>query len=292
MAKVIHTDDPLESLRLEDEEAGARVSIAPARGGMATRFDVGAVPALFLDDATLRDPAKNVRGGIPILFPTAGPLPGDRYSARGRTYAMKQHGFARNLPWTVVDEASSDGASVTLGLDASDATRAQYPFEFALRFTYRLRGGTLTLEQRFENRDDVPMPVAPGLHPYFFVPNATKGGARVDTDATRAHDNVTGNEVSVTLPIALADREIDLALLDHRPCHTVLHRPGLPAVRIGFGADQALLVIWTLPGRDFVCVEPWRGGLGAFARGAAASVSPGGYAETTLTIALDRHPMR
>jgi galactose mutarotase-like enzyme len=284
MPLVTHTDDPLETLRLEDETTGARVSLAPARGGMATRFVVGDAPVLFLDDATLHDPTKNVRGGIPVLFPMAGPLPGDRYLVGGREYAMKQHGFARNLPWSVVDESSTDGASVTLALDASNETRAHYPFEFALRFTYRLRGETLSLTQRVENHGDVPMPIAPGLHPYFHVPNATKSEARVDTDATRAHDNVTGREVALTLPIALADREVDLALLDHRPRHTVLHRPGLPGVRLGFGDDQTLLVVWTVPGRDFVCVEPWRGGLGAFARGTAAVVAPGDHAETTLTI--------
>ena len=40
---------------------------------------------------------------------------------------MTQHGFARNLPWTVIDESTQEGASVTLGLDASAGTRAQYP---------------------------------------------------------------------------------------------------------------------------------------------------------------------
>ena len=117
-----------------------------------------------------------------------------------------------------------------IGLDASDATRAQYPFEFALRYTYRLRGAVLTLEQRFENRGDVPMPVQPGLHPYFFVPAATKAQARVDTDATRAFDNRTGRDVPVTQPLALGGDEVDVHLLDHGPRDTVLHRPPLPPV--------------------------------------------------------------
>jgi len=33
---------------------------------------------LALDEATLRDEAKNVRGGIPILFPAPGKLQGGR----------------------------------------------------------------------------------------------------------------------------------------------------------------------------------------------------------------------
>ncbi len=283
MPKVRHTNDALETLRLEDEATGAVAWLAPARGGMVTRFSVGDVPVLFLNEATLRDPRKSVRGGIPVLFPIAGRLPGDHYAIGGSTFLMKQHGFARTLPWTVVDESTGDGASVTLGLEASAATRAQYPFEFALRFTYRLRGGTLSVEQRFENRGDGPMPLRPGLHPYFFVPDATKAGARVDTDATRAYDNTAGREVAVTLPIALANREVDLFLLDHRPRATVLHRPGLPGVSIGFGDDQEVLVVWTLPGCDFVCVEPWRARPGALSNGNA--IEPG-FASTTLTLAI------
>ncbi len=283
MPKVIHTGDELESHGLEDEATGAAVSIAPSRGGMVTRFSVGGAPVLYLDEATLAG-SGNVRGGIPILFPIAGKLPGDRYEVDGRTYAMKQHGFARNLPWKVLGESANDGASVTLGLEASDATRAQYPFDFALRFTYRLRGGALSLEQRFENRGAVSMPAHPGLHPYFFVPDATKAEVRVDTDATRARDNRTAQEGPLKQPIALAGQEVDLFLLDHHPRGTVLHRPGLPAVRLAFGDDQGLLVVWTLPGRDFVCVEPWRARPGGLADGTAPRIAPGGAATTTLTI--------
>jgi galactose mutarotase-like enzyme len=286
MPRVTHVDTALETLKLEDEATGASVSIAPARGGMVTRMSVGAVPVLFLDESTLADTAKSVRGGIPILFPIAGKLPGDRYEVGGRAFTMKQHGFARNLPWTVVDESTRDGASVTLGLEASDATRAQYPFEFALRFTYRLRGGTLSVEQRFENRGREPMPIQPGLHPYFFLPDAAKASARVDSDATRGFDNVTSRDVAVTQPIALAGREVDLHLFDHGPRETTLHRPGLPAVHIAFGEDQEALVVWTLPGRDFVCIEPWRMKFGALADGTAPRVEPGGAASTTMTVAL------
>jgi galactose mutarotase-like enzyme len=286
MPRVTSTPGVLEALRLEDEEDGSLVSLAPARGGMVTRFSVHGVPVLFLDETTLADPSKSVRGGIPILFPFAGKLPGDRYDVAGRTFTMKQHGFARNLPWTVLDTSTADGASVTLGLAATEATRQQYPFDFALRFTYRLRGGVLTVEQRFENLGSAPMPLHPGLHPYFFVGDRTKSGVRLDTDATRALDNRTGREVPVTLPIELAEREVDLFLLDHHPRQTVLHRPGMPGVRITFGQEQSLLVVWTLPGRDFVCVEPWRAGPGALANDTAPRIAPGAAESTTLTLSL------
>ena len=287
MPKVTSTPGVLEALRLEDEEAGSLVSLAPARGGMVTRFSVHGVPVLFLDETTLADPSKSVRGGIPILFPVAGKLPGDRYDVAGRTFTMKQHGFARNLPWTVLDTSTADGASVTLGLAATEATRQQYPFDFALRFTYRLRGEVLTVEQRFENLGNAPMPLHPGLHPYFFVGDRTKSGVRLDTDATRALDNRTGREVPVTLPIELAEREVDLV-----PARSPPAPDGPASSRHARGPhrpsdeEQSLLVVWTLPGRDFVCVEPWRARPGALANDAAPRIAPGAAESTTLTLSL------
>ncbi|MFT3922149.1 MAG: aldose epimerase [Myxococcales bacterium] len=285
--RIESTHDVLETLCLLDEASDARATLAPARGGLLTRFSVAGVPVLYMDDATLRDPAQSVRGGIPVLFPIAGKLPNGSYSWQGQTYAMKQHGFARNLPWQILEtSADAQAAQVTLGLEASDATRAQYPFEFALRFRYRLSGGRLSLEQRFENRGATPMPIQPGLHPYFYVRDADKAQTRLSSDATRAHDNVTGREIPLSAPIEFEGREVDLHLLDQRAREVVLTRPGLPAIQVAFDDDQGVLVVWSLPGRDFVCVEPWSAKFGALADGSARLLAPGESTETKLVISL------
>jgi D-hexose-6-phosphate mutarotase len=200
---------PIETIRLTDGKGEAW--IAPARGGMVTRFSIGGEDVLYLDEATLGDLSKNVRGGIPILFPIAGKLMPDRLP--GATAPLAQHGFARNRPWRVV---SSAGRAV-LALDSDDATRAAYPFDFALTFSYALRDRALEIEQRFENRGAAPMPIQPGLHPYFAVPD--KAGARVATDATVAWDNVAAARVTFS-GVDFAAGEVDLQLLDHHPRHS------------------------------------------------------------------------
>ncbi len=85
-----------DTLELSDDEAGSAVTIVPGRGAIITRFRVGERELLYLDESTLRDPAKNVRGGIPLLFPSPGRLTGDRFERDGRSGSMKQHGFARD----------------------------------------------------------------------------------------------------------------------------------------------------------------------------------------------------
>lgn len=51
-----------------------RAMVVPARGALVASLQVAGRDVLYLDRATLDDPTKNVRGGIPVLFPFAGKL--------------------------------------------------------------------------------------------------------------------------------------------------------------------------------------------------------------------------
>src|SRR4051812_18378410 len=99
----------------------AEAALVPSRGGLVTRFRVGDDERLALDVPSLVDPAKNVRGGIPILFPFPGKPPSGS--------SLKQHGFARTLAWKL-DEERTDRAVCVLAADAS--TRATFPHDFKL----------------------------------------------------------------------------------------------------------------------------------------------------------------
>jgi galactose mutarotase-like enzyme len=248
---------PLETVVLESTPGDARVVVAPSRGGMVTRFDVGGAPVMFLDVASLVDETKNVRGGNPVLFPSPGPLAGDRFMRDGRSGSMKQHGFARQRAWSVVGDASR--AEVTLELASDDATRAQYPWDFVTRIRYALAGTTLAIETRIENTGSSPMPFALGFHPYFHVPDADKARARIPTNATRAYDNVTKTVVDVKGPIDLTVKEVDLHLFDHGGPSATLDR-GNDRIVVTGDAAFGRWVVWTLAGKDFVCLEPWTAG--------------------------------
>lgn len=258
MYAVTSRPGPVDLVVLSDGSSGSTVELAPARGGLVTRFETADGPVLALDEATLLDPSKNVRGGIPILFPAAGRLANDRYVRAGRAHPMKQHGFARSLPWAEVARGSGGdrGAWITLALEASPETARPFPFDFRLDFTFSLAGRTLTIEQAYANRGAEPMPLHAGFHPYFHVPDAGKGETRVDTAATRAFDNVTKTEVSLR-GIDLTLPEVDLHLLDHGAASSALLRPGAPTIAIEGSPEMTRWVVWTLAGKDFVCVEPW-----------------------------------
>jgi len=261
---------------------GCRVEVIPSRGALVTRMSVEGDEVLFLDESTVVDPTKNVRGGIPVLFPIAGPLPGDAYLVDGQSYSLPQHGFARRLPWEVRRE---EEARLVLGLTSSEETLRQYPWRFDSQLTFSLADSRLDIRFEVENRDSRPMPVQLGYHPYFRVPQARKAEARVETDATRAWDNRVKQEAPFT-GLALTGPEVDLHLKDHSRPGTVLHRgSGSRPVTLSWSPEFHTLVVWTLQGRDFVCVEPWTAPGGALATGEGLlSVAPGARASLLFSV--------
>src|SRR3569833_952058 len=111
---VLETRDLVETHRLVDRQSNAEVLIAPLRGGMVTEFRIGDDQLLYLDRATLRDHAQNVRGGIPILFPVAGRLGNDGFPVDGERVSMSQHGYARQKPKQNNSNNTTDATSLSV----------------------------------------------------------------------------------------------------------------------------------------------------------------------------------
>ena len=246
--------DTLESLELRDEDAKSFAVLAPTRGGMMSRLALGGRHLFFLDESTLRDQTKNVRGGNPVLFPTPGKLVSNSWKRGVNHGSLPQHGFGRNIAWEVAATGTDDGAWATLRLSSSEPTREDYPWDFVAEYTYKLRGSVMRIDQTFTNTGAGPMPFGAGFHPYFHVKQSEKAAARIETAATRAFDNVAKKEVPFALD--LAKPEVDLHLLDHGSKPIILTWPaGKIAVR--GSSEYSHFVVWTLAGKDFVCVEPW-----------------------------------
>ena len=98
------------------------------------------------------------------------------------------------------------------------------------------------------------MPFGAGFHPYFAVAQSDKANAHVETNATRAFDNVT-KKTNALAKIDLTPSEVDLHLIDHTG--DCVLRMKTHAVRLRGSPEFSRWVVWTLAGKDFVCVEPW-----------------------------------
>jgi galactose mutarotase-like enzyme len=217
------------------------VQIVPERGALVASLIVFGKEVLYLDKTTLDDPTKNVRGGIPLLFPYAGKLVDGRFLAAGTT--MSQHGFGRNRPWKVQDK---ELRSVRVRLVQDAETRLQFPYEYEA--DYRVTALARGVEVRLivQNTGGRPVPLSPGWHPYFRCPAALKS-------------NVTGNVEGFTADKLGDEREFDFGLLPPPSARTQFRIPELGRLNIDFSKAMKHMQFWSLPGKDFVCLEPFYG---------------------------------
>lgn len=211
-------------------------------------------------------------GRAPLLFPLVGRSPDDTVSIAGKTYPMKQHGFARTSDFTI---ESADRTSAVLTLTDSPATREIYPFAFALTIAYRLDGTTLGTTATVENRDSAPMPFQFGFHPGFAWPLPRARG--------EAHQVVLGNGGEP--PLHRLDGATKLLLAESLPSP---FRDGVLTPQAAMFEDDAMLflsgagdhfafvaaggtrldmrvtnlpefALWQKPGAPYLCLEPWHG---------------------------------
>lgn len=252
-----HRKDP-QGLDIFCLRAGHAVcEIAPGRGGLITRFAVGDDEVLFLDRNTFSDRKQPVRGGIPVLFPAAGRLTGDRYFVEGQGYPMRQHGLARHAAWDVVN---IEQARFTQAFRSTPMTRVNFPFDFELTMMVDLgRAGfrTLALTLSVENKGREPMPVHVGLHPYFLVAEADRDRVRVEVDAGLAYDNLSGFSGPWDGQVDLTAPGVDLHLTDLQTQTVLLHVPGKTPRRLEMSEIFSTVVLWQTAMQDFLCVEPW-----------------------------------
>lgn len=212
----------------------------------------------------------------PVLFPNVGQHFDKKYLYQGQTYPAGQHGFARDMDFTVV---SADEGSVTHRLVADETTKEKYPFDFQLDITHSIKEGHLTVSWKVVNQGENTMYFTIGGHPAFQVPVLpdTKLGDYyllfADDKEELSYillDTSSGTAITdVTYPLPLTDHKYQIQedMFDHDALvfddtqieYAAIAMPdGSPYVGIkcdgfpNFG-------IWSKPGAPYVCLEPWCG---------------------------------
>lgn len=233
----------------EDNE----VSFSPERGGIITSLTLGGKELLYMDWDTFRseDPGTSVKGGIPILFPQAGPLKPDvlaKLSLDDPLRNLKQHGFARNsAAW----RAQTGERAFRETLSSDNETRKAFPYDFELSMVGELeKDGSFTLIQGAVNKErGKVMPLAMGLHPYFRVPHDKKHLIKFDFPG--------GENISPEPPPEdpnRAEKFDNPRLHGHEPMRIVI--PELGTLVMDVSREYKRIWVWSIPGKDFVCIEP------------------------------------
>lgn len=254
----------------------------------------------------------------PVLFPFVGAPKNKEYSYEGKTYAMGQHGFARDIEFSckAIDGVQCFGEStggentIWFGLTSDEKTYENYPFAFRLYIGYELCINEVKVHWRVENMDNKPMYFSIGAHPAFVCPvngEADKTGYglrfRGLTDELHHHGNTPeGLAVMEDEVLALTDGCVKFTpdffdkctyMVEGNQTHAVelFDRTGKTYVTIDFEAP--LFAVWSPEGKNapFVCIEPWYGRCDAVdfsgsiaERAYENALAPGGEFEAEYTM--------
>ena len=270
-----------ETYILADEKAKSELEVLPKRGGIATKWRIDGKEVFYLDEERLKNPEMSIRGGNPILFPICGNLVDDTYTINGKQFKLKQHGFGRNLPWEVGEEVTVNNVSLKLHLNSNEETKAVYPFDFQVTFTYQLHGNTLTVLQEFTNQSSEPMPFSVGFHPYFLTRD--KNQLELEIPSTEFQNKGSKEIHPFNGSFDFNQDEIDVAFTKLSAKSTsVTDKSRNLKITLEYDDNFSTLVFWTVKGKDFYCLEPWSGPRNAINTGEHLTVLDPGASHSAM----------
>ncbi len=244
-------------------------------GGTSARIATrGAEPVAWSVDGTEliwdADPSWWPKSA-PVLFPLVGQTVAGGIKVDGVRYPMPVHGFAPTSTYAI-EEREAD--RVRMSLRDNDATRAAYPFAFALTIDYRVAAGRFSAAFTVSNTGAVAMPYAIGFHPAFHWPFAggDKHGHAIVFEtaedpmipdvaangmfrATRHRAPIEGR----TLPLSeglLAGTPLCFRDARSRSLH---FENGIGGAIVVEAENFPHLVVWAKAGAPFVSLEQWTG---------------------------------
>lgn len=209
----------------------------------------------------------------PILFPCVGESKDRRICVEGEVYPMNRHGFARIQEFSVV-ESHSD--SVVFELTENEETLSNYPFRFRFRVLFRLEGASLVQSFDVLNTGETELGFQLGGHPAFAVPfrsNEDYSEYEVRFDQALSAERHLLNEEGLykgktLLVLDDSDRiplsyelfsEDALVFKDIQSKSVwIQYKEGGKKLRVDYEGFPHL-GIWSVPGADYVCIEPWIG---------------------------------
>jgi len=242
---------PYSHWEYSNSEFDSLIRIVPERGGLITGWRSEGKELLYFDLERFLDKNKSVRGGIPILFPICGDL-SEGFAIGGKKYCLKQHGFARDLPWSIC--LIEDNSGIRLNLSDSEDSRLSYPFFFNLQMDVYLKQKSLQISVKIHNRSKDTMPFSFGLHPYFNVSNLQK--IKIDGLPGKCIDQTNMKVTNASDQIRILDKGVDF--LSYPSCSIKLFDSfSRNIIELSHQEPMDTTVIWTDPPRQMVCLEPW-----------------------------------
>lgn len=208
-------------------------------------------------------------GQAPLLWPVCGCLTDNKYTFKGCTYKMEGHGFGRNREF-LIEEQKED--RVVFLLKSDEESKKIYPFDYELRVAYKIENNKIYVTYSVNNKTDGEMYFSIGSHEgyickgdidkYFVtfeyeetLENALLNGpfltgevkkAETDKNILKLHDNYFKEHDT----LVFRDIKSKSVTLKSKDCEKT--------ITVDYPEFDNLL-LWKLPGAEFLCIEPWCG---------------------------------
>jgi galactose mutarotase-like enzyme len=203
----------------------------------------------------------------PILFPIVGRLLQDQYRYGNETYALKQHGFARDEMFEVIEQTET---IAVLKLSDNERTRLQFPFAFELFVTYELLEHAINIHYEVRNTGNSPLHYSIGGHPGFHLDGDLSdyyldfGGEYVLPQHLIEGNYYSGKtqDIKLSRNFKLEDSlfQSDAIVLKNPTFQSLgFGKQGIGTIFTFHCKDCTALGLWTKPGAPFFCIEPWWG---------------------------------
>ncbi|QFR39474.1 hypothetical protein A9Q91_04570 [Candidatus Gracilibacteria bacterium 28_42_T64] len=226
------------------------ITVFPERGGHILSIKIDGIELLYQDmySDTLFDFSKSVKGGIPYMFPNAGPLNDAQINKLGCT--LPQHGIGRISAWEKLNGSGSKEFIQMFRFKDDE----RFPYIGEVRNSIKSGQGSVKINHEISNNGEKDIPLSTGLHPYFRVPEGKKDKIEWKFEG--------GDIISSQVDIWANDGTVSF----NNPGYplTILI-PGLGELILEVSLEYKKFWVWSLPGKDFVCIEPVMNDVGGLA---------------------------
>lgn len=163
---LIQDSSGLTTLEVDNVHATATIAM---QGAHIMRWQPKHVPdpVLWVSQKARHVHGRSIRGGVPVCWPWFG--------AHASDNSLCPHGFARVMPWHLVEATQLENGATRLVLQIIDTPVAQkqLPYPYELRLTMVI-GETLQMALATSNKGDTTFLIGEALHTYFQISDIEK----------------------------------------------------------------------------------------------------------------------
>jgi glucose-6-phosphate 1-epimerase len=233
--KMTQDKNGLQYIEVDNEFGAGKIAL---QGGHVMQFQpkYEKNPVLWLSKNARFVPGRSIRGGVPICWPWFGAHPTDS--------TLCPHGFARVIPWEVVDVDTFYNGATRILLEMQQTPEAKrqlsYPYTLTLMIVI---GRRLRMELATTNLADHPFTMGEAFHTYLAVSdvaNIKVTGVQecVYTDKLRKYER------SVENSYLKFNGEFDRVYMNHTG-DCVIHDPGYNRLIRVQKSGSNNTVVWT-----------------------------------------------